>query len=1244
MALTLDATLLAAQSSATRKPLCSLIAKRAVDDIPLPRNPGFAPDTYGQVHPSPVVLPSGALAMFYAGRGSAGDYRQIRVIYSDPDRTTWGNYIGVTPVGTSYGTVEAVDTVAMDGAGTVGVVFETASSVIRALIVNASGVATSNVQVLSGTDVRGVSVVKTPAGGYLLYYAYKSGSNYVLAVRSSADFVTWSAATVLSLGGLTATSEVKDLRVRVLADDSYLMVFSYQDYIDATGSIYNIYFSTSTDGTTWADADPVTDTTFKSRDYSTPDLLQRAGGDLFISALEANTYLAIGNASSGWINNVNGNHVIPKNNWVDSTAGKYYFVTQTYGNCNAMVRVDIATWTIDKIFHGQNTPTWPARYYQQQSNQLGNQHKGAGSLAPLCIPDLGILLMDFGTDTHRVFNFFDKSGSYGPDHAKNVTWTDYVQNYGVNLAGSWVDLVNNRLYVSLVRSYVLDSQYLFGYIDLAQSGPTYAFTELIRATVEAGNASWSVDFAVYPGDDLLLLWGSTVDYGGRLIIWDLASGGIYKWYRASTHPDFPAAGVNSAVLVGNKIYATPCHTPGVFDEEYKYWLLEIDLNTDQMVYYYPTFTSDKRFNNDVNNAGNYYGRIYHNEAGTEMVIDGMPNPVVFNYSTHVWEYVDYNADEGPPTEANPWYSLVYDPTTDNYFGSKNSNTTDMFLLPRSGSANRTVYTEGTLTTVWSFTAPELLINGYKNIQAHLALTADDAIWAFWRDEYVAVANLSWGKTGAQLELSDYLTGETASPRRLDGSPDELEFSCSHGYLFDPSNKLSILNYYLRKGNVAVLKFGNTVAGTDYWANQGTFVIRETALKYRRGEYPTITVRCGDVRCLWDQHEVRTTQVTASYPEDAIKNIVKAHTQLTDDDFALPVFDGRFIFDATWIDTTLLDIINDIANRWNYFLTVDVDGKLSARKIDITKAVSNAYADTTKLIDYTPDDSYSDLVNQIAVTGEMVHDVEVLYSEERITGRNGTVGWWGCRKDLKVYYSDNESRKVKYPRLHINESPTSMMFQLLGKVRIKISKVDPEHKYCVVEIKVPNLIPVLIVAVAIFLIGSMLMDIVVVVAVGFIFNAGGGFTISVGKVVQWTGFFLAMNVLGSVANYQIEIWGRPMGTVRRGVGGVADDLELQTEIGTVVRRQIEGFLCHSAVDCKTVAEQELALTKLQRNRVTARKLAHLQDEVGDIISVPHPYTGATVKLMIAEVTRRYKPAKWDGEAGYFFDDLDMWVVS
>lgn len=1243
MALTLDATLLAAQSSATRKPICSLIAKRAVDDIPLPRNPGFAPDTYGQVHPSPVVLPSGALAMFYAGRGTYGDYRQIRVIYSDPDRTTWGNYIGVTPFGTSYGTIEAVDAVAMDGAGTVGVVFETSSSVIRSLIVNSSGVATSNVQVLSGTDVRGCSVVKTPAGGYLLYYAYKSGSNYALAVRSSADFITWSAATVLSVGGLTATSEVKDLRVRVLADDSYLMVFSYQDYIDATGSIYNIYFSTSTDGTTWADADPVTDTTLKSRDYSTPDLVQRASGDLFISTLEANTYLAIGNASSGWINNSRGDDVLPHNTWIDSVAGKYYFITHTNGACSAMVRVDINTWTIDKIFHGQNTPTWPSRYWNQNSNSIRDQHWGAGNIGVLVMSNLGVLLMDFDTDMLRVFNFYDQSALYGPDHAQNVTWNPNTSS-GHYIAGAQVDLVNNRLYVSLPGDTYWGRYYHFGYIDLSQTGPNYTFTELVRtnAGVPGGNIAWHHQFKAYPAEALVLRWGGDDYWGGTLVVYDLSSGGMYKNYTSVNYASFPKGGVNGAELIGNKIYATAVFYPGLYAEENKYGLLEIDLSTDQMTYHYPTFTTEKLFNagTDITAGGTRPGRIYHNASTTELIIDGQQNPVVFNYTTNVWTYVDYNADEGPPTETKRWYNLTYDPVTDNFFGAKDSRTNQTYLLPRSGSANRTVYTDGTFTTSWGFAPPELFIRGFKNIQAQLAITSDNAIWAFWRDEYVAVANLSWGKTGAQLELSPYLTGETATTRRLDGSPDELEFSCSHGYLFDPSNKASILNYYLRKGNVAVLQLGDTVSGTNYLVNQGSFVIRETALKYRRGEYPTITVRCEDVRCLWDQHEVRTTQVTAAYPEDAIKNIVKAHTPLTDDDFNLPTFDGRFTFDATWIDTPLLDIINDIANRWNYFLTVDVDGKLSARKIDITKAVSNAYADTTKLIDYTPDDSYSDMVNQIAVTGQGLVDIEVMYAEERIAGRNGTVGWWGCRKDYRIYYSDDKSRRVKYPRLEIIELSASLGFSLLGGVDIEITEEDTEYKYCVVEIKVPNLIAVLGAGLVLWATSYYVPDIVE----AFGFGANVGWTTPVGRLMEGVGSALVMSVLSSIANYQFDIHGQPLGYVKRDYIGTADDTDHQAEIGMVVRQQHEGFLCYLPADCTAVAEQELTLTMLQRNRVTGSKIAHLQDEVGDIISVPHPYTGATVKLMIAEMTRRYRPATAAGDDGYFIDDLETWVVT
>lgn len=634
----------------------------------------------------------------------------------------------------------------------------------------------------------------------------------------------------------------------------------------------------------------------------------------------------------------------------------------------------------------------------------------------------------------------------------------------------------------------------------------------------------------------------------------------------------------------------------------------------------------------------YYGAMSKCETTKEFIIATYKNPLVFNYENYSWEYIDYNYDGSAPTPVdNRWWVLDYDPINDVYLGAKAENI--LYLLPRSGDATRLMYATGVKTTDWAFGTPATLVSGYKNVNGRLAITEDDAVWATWTDNAAAAFPVSWGKTGAQLSLQNYLTDETEFEWSLEGVPSSLHFKLSHGHLFDPQNSASILNYYLSKGSSVTAKLGELVNGVEYWANQGVYIIRELALRYQRGEYPILDVSCEDITCLWEMAQIAATQLTTSYPDDGIKAIVKANTPLTDDDFNLPTFTDRFTFDAMWIDTYLSDIVHDLANRFKYFIIMDMDGKVTARRIDTTAAVSNAYTDKSKLIDFTPNDAFSDLTNRFIVTGQSLDDIELMYTEERIAEQNGTVGWWGCKKDLIIWYSGDMSRRAKHPRLNVLESPVSMGFQLSGGVSIGISYIDTNHKYCIVEVNVPNLIPVLVGALAVWIAAHYIPDEVIVGGVG----ASAGVTIPIGRIIESVSLILVMNVLGSVANYRFEIWGQPVGYVKRDYTAQADDATLQQQLGMVIPQKEEGFLCSTPTHCQYVADFERDLAVLQRNRVTTGKIAHLKDEVGDVISLPHPYTNNTIKTLITKLNRKYKPSTLTDDEGHFTDTVDGWVI-
>ncbi|MHC1697785.1 MAG: hypothetical protein AB9919_06955 [Geobacteraceae bacterium] len=197
MALTLDATLLAAQSSQTRHPICDLIVRRSVDDLPLPKNPGVSPVSGVQTKPTIVYMPDGRVAVLFFGyinHGNAG----VRIVFSDVDRTAFGNYIDTNNQYTSYGNGGLLDAVPFDDLGNIGVVVVNLPGWSQGLYwmkLNSSGIRTSNGWILEdATEYQSLSLVKKSDGTFVLVYV-KPGN--VIAKRTSANFANWSAETIV---------------------------------------------------------------------------------------------------------------------------------------------------------------------------------------------------------------------------------------------------------------------------------------------------------------------------------------------------------------------------------------------------------------------------------------------------------------------------------------------------------------------------------------------------------------------------------------------------------------------------------------------------------------------------------------------------------------------------------------------------------------------------------------------------------------------------------------------------------------------------------------------------------------------------------------------------------------------------------------------------------------------------------------------------------------------------------------
>jgi hypothetical protein len=136
----------------------------------------------------------------------------------------------------------------------------------------------------------------------------------------------------------------------------------------------------------------------------------------------------------------------------------------------------------------------------------------------------------------------------------------------------------------------------------------------------------------------------------------------------------------------------------------------------------------------------------------------------------------------------------------------------------------------------------------------------------------------------------------------------------------------------------------------------------------------------------------------------------------------------------------------------------------------------------------------------------------------------------------------------------------------------------------------------------------------------------------------------LQFLSSQANWSFELFAKPLGQEKQTVQFTVDDAEFQQKLGgIIVEEKIEDALCYSEQVCEQVARYEMMVVQLQRKRLTFTKLVHLQDELGDVIQVNHPYTNDPITIFVTALTRRYMQGHPGEDEGYFLDDIEGWRV-
>lgn len=382
------------------------------------------------------------------------------------------------------------------------------------------------------------------------------------------------------------------------------------------------------------------------------------------------------------------------------------------------------------------------------------------------------------------------------------------------------------------------------------------------------------------------------------------------------------------------------------------------------------------------------------------------------------------------------------------------------------------------------------------------------------------------------------------------------------------------------------------------------------------------VDCEDqMSLLADMELITTADYYGEYPETIIADVLENDGSVSSAEIDIDTIEGRTELFCAWTDSKIIDILQTLCDRYGYYLRVNISNIFNVKKISDSAPVDHIYYDRKSILEYIPDNNFSDYVNRIIVQSEERVYRRVIYPEKEVQVVHGTIGWWQGNELIKIPYSDDNSLECLYP-YPIMEYLTGNFLFGGGALKWELT-ADGSNKFCTLKLIAPIMIEQLIAALTTAL------------ATDWIPLIGGA--------ISAVGFLEIFNILASVSNWSARIMAQPIGYVRAAIQGVANDLPMQTKTGRIISRVLTEPLAYTEGQCKSIADHEMMITARQRSRVTIRKIGHLQDEEGDTIKIPHPISEEFITIFITSLTRRiHIPLTSDSEAGVF-DTIEGWKL-
>lgn len=1199
--ITLDATLQAAQDGDNHQPIIKLVSTSFADSIPF-EGAAFDASETDDGHPDLITLSTGAMACV-AGRGN-----DLVLLVTDTNRTEWSVYTILE------GSVVCQPTVVELSNGDLGIVYRTTGYDLYYMVIATDGTVKTATTLINNytTWISAPSVELLANGTFVLVYAYKNGSDeHSISKRTSSNFTSWSGATTIAPSGLDNTMRMDNPDIFQVTSGQVFMTFDYVDDVADQSELINCYYMTSDDnGATWSSPGAITAYSDMSTIGSDPVIAERADERLEIGFVESRPLLYMNNQTTGWDGH-DGLDEVPNMHYNPASGKLIFSQVYTYvGNkfLDGITVVDVDTWTIDKVYTYSSSPAINQLFYNFGFSY--EQDLGEGKYCCGCsINGLGnnhIIVVDTELDT-ITYRSFKANATYGLP--KTVASSDDADNLADGVVEyTQVDGDNDRLYIT--GNY--DYNRTVGYFDLTEQpdGETgeYTYYPIVDMNYWISGRNMGITgFRVVPDEEMILTSHASGYEQRALRIYSLEGSLLYEFNNVND-AGFHRNGIFYPVYYNGHVYGGTTYESG-YDQGDRYGLMDINLSTREIRYHRPSWgTYDDYYLNQKKVLDD--GRI--------LIAARTRGLTIFNPATETWDF--FNGDNVPglmTTVGTHWCTVDYDEVNDVIFSSTDvytSSSSGIVAFPEAGKFEQLKYKTATYTTAWGFSSATALTNTRTEQSPALAIDYDDALWSVWDHTAAGDDVLYWDNESAEKDLTEYLTNDAVSVSWEIDSTATVSFTLSHGYLFDSSNTLSTIAQHLAKGRKVELSMGEIVSSVDYLQAQGVFVITETRINYERGKYPTIRVTCEDMRSVWENGNVVATEYFSNNtPVGIMTALVEDHGGLVSEDINFPIIVGAHNLYHQFLDQDLTEMLDNILGHFGYFLHFDTDGKVSAKRINLSQSIDHIYTD--EISNYTPDDSFSNFTNRVVVKGEGHDFLEVLYDVESIGTMTGTVLPFGGTKTKRVWFSEDHDRTCRNAYLSVNTSIREFeLFLVKGGGNEYISAVDTNEHYVDVTMEAPDLTGVFIgLAAAIVATGTAAIECTA---------ACGPFIFALSIETQ-----LLAYALGALAQYDYEIYASPVGHEKQTFQADSNDYVLQRQLdGLVIIEDIDDPFCYTVQSCQAVADRELAVVQAQRKRVSFSKPAHLQDEIGDMIQINHPYTGLPVQIFVTALTRTWQKGK------------------